>query len=112
MYSILKKRPHTGWVCHGDTRIGTVTAQTRNVRKSDGRSRFYTATPISALGFESGSIGTRYPTMMAAARALWLFDRDYGQSSSQTRHWQAITAYRKRYDVTPGKRGICEHVPA
>lgn len=115
-YSIQNKRPNTNVVCYGDTVIGWVTAQTRGLRKTDGRKRFYTATPKQGDYRGGGSIGTRYPTRMAAARALWLFHREARERgldlSDRHELWRAIDAYRQRYGIVAGRLNLCDHVPA
>lgn len=116
-YSIQNKRPHTNVVCYGDEVIGRVSAQTRGLRKADGKRRFWTATPEQGFEFGGGaSIGTRYPTRMAAARALWLFHREATERGLNLGDWhemnRALNAYRQRYGIVAGRLNLCDHVPA
>lgn len=103
MYVVGKARPHTGKVCHGDRVIGRVTTQ----RRQRGE-RYYTATPTMPDGSyaPTASLGTRFPTFMAAARALWTFDRAYAQPNEVGRHSvsAAVSHFRETYGVVPGRK--------
>ena len=103
IYMVGTTRPHTGKVCHGERMIGRVTTQ----RRQRGE-RYYTATPLMPDGSTvfSASLGTRFPTFMAAARALWTFDRDYAQPNEVGQHSlrAAVTHFRATYGVVPGRK--------
>lgn len=104
MYTVGKARPYTGVVCHGDRKIGRVTTQ----RRQRGE-RYYTATPTMADGTyaPTTSLGTRFPTFMAAARALWWFDREYAQpnrSNDGRLMSAACMNFRSRWGVLPGRK--------
>ncbi len=110
-YTVGTKRPHTGLVCHGDRYIGRVTSQ----RRQRGE-RYWTATPLMADGTReyTASLGTRYPSFMAATRALWTFDRLYAQPNTVGLHSvrAAVTHYRSKFGVVPGRKFECPSVLA
>lgn len=109
VYTVGKKRPHTGMVCHGDRYVGRVTSQLRQRGE-----RYWTATPLMPDGTyaPTASLGTRFPSFMAAARALWWFDREYcapntapGLPSERRAVLSAACMdFRNRFGVVPGRK--------
>jgi len=105
IYMVGTARPNTGKVCHGDRMIGRVTSQ----RRQRGE-RYWTATPTMADGSyaPTASLGTRFPSFMAAARALWHFDREnYRPNLAPTPGMvlmAAVSDFRKEFGVVPGRK--------
>ncbi len=105
MYTVGTKRPCTGMVCHGDRIIGKVTSQ----RRQRGE-RYWTATPTTADGSYApcSSLGTRFPSFMAAARALWHFDRSNHRPNTAPDAWHllgaAVVDFRAEFGVVPGRK--------
>jgi hypothetical protein len=104
MYTVGTARPYTGVVCHGDRHIGRVTTQ----RRQRGE-RYYTATPTMPDGSyaPTASLGTRFPTFMAAARALWRFDREWhgpNRANDRALMSSAVMDFREVFGVVPGRK--------